>query len=122
MCAHSRLLHCAGYLSNKEKLSAEEFVTAQLGMLTELLTNYGTDYVSRLWWDHYPSGCGGLAPCPDGSFPAAWPRFIELVRKLSPSTIICPGPDCDGHQGESGLGKYVEIFTDLLLFSLDCIA
>jgi len=74
--------------------------------LRELLTNYGTDYVSRLWWDHYPGGCGGLAPCPSGSFPAAWPRFVQLVRELSPSTIICPGPDCDGHQGESGIGKY----------------
>jgi len=95
-----------GYLSNELKLSADEFVRRQLGMLTELLTNYGTDYVSRLWWDHYPGGCGGLAPCPDGSFPAAWPEFVDLVRKLSPSTIICPGPDCDGHQGESGLGKY----------------
>ena len=95
-----------GYLSNHLKLPAEEFVTRQLGMLRELLTNYGTDYVSRLWWDHYPSGCGGLAPCPDGSFPAAWPRFVQLVREVSPSTIICPGPDCDGHQTERGVGKY----------------
>ena len=95
-----------GYFSNKLKLSAEEFVERQLGMLKELLTNYGTDYVSRLWWDHYPSGCGGLAPCPNGSFPNAWPQFVKLVRELSPSTIICPGPDCDGHQTESGYGKY----------------
>ena len=95
-----------GYLSNELKLPAEEFVTRQLGMLRELLTNYGKDYVSRLWWDHYPSGCGGLAPCPNGSFPAAWPRFVKLVREVSPSTIICPGPDCDGHQGEGGEGKY----------------
>eukprot|EP00930_Biecheleria_cincta_P033991 TRINITY_DN23524_c0_g1_i1.p1 TRINITY_DN23524_c0_g1~~TRINITY_DN23524_c0_g1_i1.p1 ORF type:complete len:478 (-),score=57.43 TRINITY_DN23524_c0_g1_i1:170-1603(-) len=95
-----------GYLTNHENYSAAAFVDAQLGMLRELLTNYGSDYVSRLWWDHYPSGCGGLAPCPEGSFPEAWPRFVSLVRELSPSTIICPGPDCDGHQGESGLGKY----------------
>lgn len=95
-----------GWFSNKLKLSAEEFVERQLGMLTELLTNYGENYVSRLWWDHYPGGCGGLAPCPEGSFPDAWPRFVQLVRTLSPSTIICPGPDCDGHQGESGIGKY----------------
>lgn len=95
-----------GYLSNELKLNASEFVRRQLGMLHELLTNYGTDYVSRLWWDHYPSGCGGLAPCPAGSFPDAWPQFVELVRKVSPSTIICPGPDCDGHQSESGVGKY----------------
>lgn len=99
-----------GYLSNELKVSAEKFVETQLGMLRELLTNYGTDYVSRLWWDHYPGGCGGLAPCPDGSFPAAWPKFVKLVRELSPSTIICPGPDCDGHQGESGIGRYPSWF------------
>lgn len=95
-----------GWLANNQSYSADKFVEAQLGMLRELLTNYGKDYVSRLWWDHYPGGCGGLAPCPPGSFPAAWPRFVELVRQVSPSTIICPGPDCDGHQGESGVGKY----------------
>ena len=47
-----------GYLSNELKVSASEFVTRQLGMLRELLTNYGTDYVGRLWW------CGPvLLPC-----------------------------------------------------------
>ena len=94
-----------GYFMS-QNYTSEEFVEAQLGMLKELLTKYGNDYVGRLWWDHWPSGCGGLAPCPNGSFPDAWPKFIKLVRDLSPSTIICPGPDCDGHQGESGIGKY----------------
>ena len=98
-----------GWLSNHEKVSASEFVRRQLGMLEELLTKYELP-PSRLWWDHYPSGCGGLAPCPNGSFPAAWPQFVELVRSKSPSTIICPGPDCDGHQGESGLATYPSWF------------
>ena len=31
-----------GYLSNELKVSADKFVEAQLGMLRELLTNYGT--------------------------------------------------------------------------------
>ena len=39
-----------GWLTNHEKYDAEQFVEAQRGMLTELLTKYGTDYVSRLWW------------------------------------------------------------------------
>ena len=44
---------------NELKVSASEFVTRQLGMLRELLTNYGTDYVGRLWW------CGPvLLSCP----------------------------------------------------------
>ena len=98
--------------------SSERFITAQLGMVTELLTNYGP--ISRLWWDHYASwvglswgACGphaGGAACPIennvSSFPAAYPRFVALVRKLSPSTVVCPGPDCDGHRGEGGLGQY----------------
>ena len=69
-------------LKTTSSYSAEAFIEAQLGMLKELLTNYGTDYVSRLWWDHYPSGCGGLAPCPNGSFPDAWPQFVNLVREV----------------------------------------
>ena len=32
--------------------------------------------------------------CPTGSFPSAWPDFVQLVRDISPSTVICPGPDC----------------------------
>jgi hypothetical protein len=36
----------------------------------------------------------------------AWSTFVELVRELSPSTSMCPGPDCDGHQGESSMGVY----------------
>lgn len=98
-----------GYLSNKLKLSAEEFVEAQLGMLTELLEDFEMQ-PSRLWWDHYGKGCNDghfpLNPCPEGSFPKAWSRFVDLVREKSPNTIICPGPDCDGHQGESGIGTY----------------
>ena len=98
--------------------TAEEFVEAQLGQLTELLTNYGSNYVSRLWWDHYE--VGGLkcwvpgqpkigpnpVMCPPGAFPNATGRFIELVRRLSPSTIICPGPDCDAGYRHSGLPAY----------------
>ena len=52
-------------------------------------------------------GCGGKLPscqamgtcglCPQGTFPAAWPDLVQLVREVSPSTIICPGPDCFSH-------------------------
>jgi hypothetical protein len=35
------------------RTDAEGFLGAQLGMLRELLTNYGKNYVSRLWWDDY---------------------------------------------------------------------
>lgn len=115
--------------------SADAFVEAQLGMLTELLTKYGTDYVSRLWWDHYGGpesgpgnhgepGSGGCwepgtpkrgpnpVMCPYGALPAAWPRFIELVRRMSPSTVICPGPDCDTRYRHTGLhGVYPDWYA-----------
>ena len=107
-----------GFLANNQSYSTKRFVEAQLGMVTELLTNYG--HISRLWWDHYASSVGltwgacgphsGGAACPIednvSSFPAAYPQFVALVRKLSPKTIICPGPDCDGHRGEDGVGQY----------------
>eukprot|EP01043_Picozoa_sp_COSAG02_P069485 COSAG02_NODE_11924_length_1630_cov_1.372959_1_plen_520_part_01 len=83
---------------------AETFVNLQLGQLRELLTQYGP--ISRLWWDHYLGGCGLHAPCPAGSFPAAWPRFVELVRTVAPDTLLCPGPDCHGHITEDGRGAY----------------
>ena len=108
-----------GWLSNHEKVSANEFVRRQLGMLEELLTKYELP-PSRLWWDHYPSGCGGLAPCPNGSFPAAWPQFVQLVHDKSPTTIICPGPDCDGHQGESGIANYPSWFSCMPVGDLTC--
>ena len=100
-----------GYLMAQPGVNATGFIQAQLGMLRELLTNYGHDYVSRLWWDHYSpwdDSCSGdpNVACPAGSFPDAWWSFVELVRQVSPSTIICPGPDCDGHQGESAEGVY----------------
>ena len=97
-----------GYLTNVLNLSSDAFVEAQLGMLTELLENYELT-PTRLWWDHYGTGCDDehhLNPCPAGSFPQAWPRFVQLVRDRSPTTLICPGPDCDGHQGESGMARY----------------
>lgn len=99
-----------GWLFHKLGLRGEEYVAAQLGQLKELLTRYtpdfGPNYVSRLWWDHYGSECGGLRACPKDAFPAAFPRFVKLVRSVSPGTAICPGPDCVGQESETGLGKY----------------
>lgn len=50
--------------------------------------------------------------CPYGALPAAWPRFIELVRRMSPSTVICPGPDCDTRYRHTGLhGVYPDWYA-----------
>jgi alpha-L-fucosidase len=93
-----------GYLTQVAKVSPEIFVEKQLNMTKEVLTKYGP--VRRLWWDHFDGSCGGLSECP-GGFPEAWPRFVDLVREVSPSTIIGTGPDI-GHSagGESGDGSY----------------
>lgn len=68
---------------------------------------FGADCIGRLACrDHYWGGCGGLSECP-GGFPEAWPRFTNLVRTVSPDTIIGTGPDVDHSAGgESGTGSY----------------
>jgi len=73
-------------------------------MIEEVLVDYGP--VSRLWFDHYGSSCGGLSNCP-GGFPEAWPEFIDMIRRVSPDTVIGTGIDV-GHSkgGESGVGSY----------------
>jgi len=84
-----------------------------LAMLEELLVNYGP--ISRLWWDGFATSCStpGANPnntCRTGAHGApsydcrhpvevlssdcpAWYDFITLVNRVSPSTIMVPGPD-----------------------------
>lgn len=87
-----------------QKDTPKEFLTKQLGMLTEVLTNYG--FIDRLWWDHYEMPCGHLSMCP-GGFPAGWRNATDLVRRISPNTLLGTGPDV-GHSygGETGVGSY----------------
>lgn len=81
-----------------------DLVYTFIGMIRELLTEYGPIY--RLWWDHYLDGCGGLSECP-GGFPAAWSNFTTLVRTISPHTLMGTGPDVQHSlNGESGNGSY----------------
>jgi alpha-L-fucosidase len=90
-----------------QNVTAERFIEVQLAQLRELLTMYGP--INRLWWDHYDQGRGKdgrLSPCPPAAFPDGWLAFIEEARRISPDTIICPGPDCTGHLGEAGSGSY----------------
>jgi alpha-L-fucosidase len=86
-------------------LSVEEYIHDELGMLTEVLTQYGPIY--RLWFDHYGSPCGGgLTGCP-GGFPAYWYNVTEHVRAVSPETLMGPGADVwYNGGGESGSGMY----------------
>lgn len=61
-----------GYFTQVLRLTPDEFIARQRGMITEVLTKYG--FISRLWWDHYQQGCGGLSECP-GGFPQGWDNF-----------------------------------------------
>ena len=85
--------------ANSSGVSEAAYLEQQVTVLTELLTNYGP--VDRLWWDEYavhnPKQFQAGFSCPDGHPDPvgcpAWTALIDLVRELSPSTAIVPGPD-----------------------------
>ena len=57
----------------------------------------------------YGAGCGqdGKVPlCPPGVFPAAWKAVVAQVRRISPSTMMLPGPDGCENPHEAGIGVY----------------
>ena len=68
-------------------------------MFRELLTGTYGNQIERVWWDHYPDGCGMSSPggfrssCPKGAFPGAYGQVIEAVRKDAPHLLITNGPD-----------------------------
>jgi len=98
------------------KVPGPEYLDRQVTALTELLTNYGQ--IDRLWWDNYAIGCcqpvthegfycpGGSTTSTPGPGCAGWQVVIDLVRYLSPSTAIVPGPDGCLVNGESFGGTY----------------
>ncbi|EDQ84293.1 uncharacterized protein MONBRDRAFT_30422 [Monosiga brevicollis MX1] len=101
-----------GYFTQVLNYTAERFYHAQMGMITEVLTRYG--FISRLWWDHFNQGCGGLSECPACQntsspycFPQAWHAFEQLVRNVSNETLLGTGPDVrHSGGGETGVGDY----------------
>ena len=76
-----------GYLANHLNVSVDEFIEAQLGMLRELLTNYGTDYVSRLWWDHDGHR---LRHCAGRASPLSGQRAVFALPPLRPGAKSLP--------------------------------
>lgn len=60
-------------------MSAEEFIEAELGMLHEVVTQYGP--VSRFWFD-------GTYGFPNGTnVTDLWARAANLLRQESPDTL-----------------------------------
>lgn len=83
-------------------MSDSDYLATHITMLTELLTNYGP--ISRLWFDNYaldgsvyqPPGHMRSFDCASnilGPSCPSWLAINELVRELSPTTAIAPGPD-----------------------------
>ena len=81
----------------------DDYLDRQLGMLTQLMTQYGPIY--RFWFDQFGfSSRAGESPA--GLFPAAWANVSDHVRRISPSTLMLPGPDGCLNPGEGGGGVY----------------
>lgn len=72
-----------GYLSYVEKVDTATYIEKQLGMITELLEEYGP--VNRFWFD----GIGIMRP--NGTDSAmVHQRAVDLIREKSPETLISP--------------------------------
>lgn len=71
-----------GYMTEVAKYDGAEFQRRQIGMLTEVLENYGP--VNRFWFDgtsHHPS---------DLDVDALWDEAYKTIRTISPATMISP--------------------------------
>jgi alpha-L-fucosidase len=83
---------------NHPDYGTEKYNSVFIGMMKELLQNYGT--ISELWWD----GANGEGP--NGRKQVYdWKRFEATVRQLSPRTLIFSdiGPDIRWVGNENGI-------------------
>ena len=108
MCFYvSELLDCW-----ESKDTAVKYMDTLIAMLTELLTGYGP--VSRLYFDFFGySNKGHPHWSPNGAFPSGWQKVVSTVRKLSPDTVMLPGPDGCENPLEAGQGVYPVWTTEL---------
>ena len=95
-CKVRNVSPCLYFIADWDCFNAQEssdvYLRRQKGMLSELLSNYGT--IDRLWLDFYGAGCGaeGQPPlCPQNVFPDAWQDIVAHVRHMSPLTMMLPG-------------------------------
>ena len=81
-----------GMYHRQPKYTAESFLAASLGKLREVLTHYGP--VHRFWLDG-----NGFVPNypPSLNNTELWVRVLEMIRSLSPATLVGPykGDYCD---------------------------
>ena len=89
-------------------------------MLSELSNRERYGKIDRFWFDEYGFGAAP-SQAPAGLFPAAWPKIVAHVRKVSPGTMMLPGPDGCLNPGEGGGGSYpiIHYHNDTLHCSYD---
>jgi alpha-L-fucosidase len=83
---------------NHPDYGTEKYNDVFVNMMKELFTNYGP--ITELWWD----GANGEGP--NGKKQVYdWKRFKEVVRKLSPTTVVFSdvGPDIRWVGNEKGI-------------------
>ncbi len=68
-----------GYMNFVANYTCEDFVRRQVGMVTEVLTEYGP--VNRFWFDGTSSN-----PCPTTT--NLWDQVYKTIRTVSPDTMI----------------------------------
>ena len=74
---------------NARRLDIKTSSNMMMGMVTELLLDYGA--ISRLWFDVYP---GPTNPnWNPGGFPGEYFDLVQHVRAISPSTMVLSGAD-----------------------------
>jgi alpha-L-fucosidase len=71
-----------GYETLVAKATPEQFIRTQVGMMKEVLANYGP--VSRMWFDGTTGGPKGL------NFTQLWAEVYDTIRTASPATLISP--------------------------------
>jgi len=82
-----------GYMTSVAKFSSAEFIRRQVGMVTEVLTEYGP--VNRFWFD-------GTKSVPNGTnITDLWQQIYDTIRKVSPATMITSyrGDVCSAKDG-----------------------
>jgi hypothetical protein len=82
-----------GYMTSVAKYNSSEFVRRQVGMVTEVLTEYGP--VNRFWFDGTSDFTGNKT--------ALWDTIYETIRTVSPATMITSyrGDVCSAQEGKT---------------------
>lgn len=83
------------YMTSVANYSGPEFIRRQVGMVTEVLTEYGP--VNRFWFD-------GTSSMPAGTNKTElWNQVYETIRTVSPSTMITSyrGDVCTSNAGDT---------------------